>query len=387
MKNATLPGHRDMSVISGEDHLDRLFGSDSAQSGGEDTFDTSVDNNVDHNADNNADNNVEMLESNAGASSEPEVDSSDTMRRPSRKRTLTDVRMKEMSIKKIRSPRDLDQVAMLLKLPGFMGVEKNAYSSRVVMEDELAGVEGNVKDDANNAALLLHAATCIRWRNDPKTGTRQSNSRLVKWSDGSHSLMVGEELFDLSIQSMSAENNYIFGRHAEEGSMECLGKLKERIMIRPYITDDQRHRKYLAAAAVASAKANSDVRVKLAVTVADPEMEKQRMVKLEQEKIKARRKLEAQRRNLKQRSFERVARTGLSAKFLEERDDDDLGEEEDEYEDDFIDDTKVGEETDSGDAGSESESEAEFSGREGSDTEIKEPKAKRRAAIVDDDDE
>jgi RNA polymerase-associated protein LEO1 len=368
-ENATLPGHLGMSVMSGEDHLDRLFGSDSAQSGEEDI----------------SENNAEMLESTAELGPEPEMDSqSDNIRHPSRKRTLTDVRMKEMSIKKIRSPRDLNQVAMLLKLPGFMGVEKNAYSSRVVMEDELAGVEGNVKDDANNAALLLHAATCIRWRNDPKTGIRQSNSRLVKWSDGSHSLMVGEELFDLSIQSMSAENNYIFGRHAEEGSMECLGKLKERIMIRPYITDDQRHRKYLAAAAVASAKANSDVRVKLAVTVADPEMEKQRMVKLEQEKIKARRKLEAKRRNLKQRSFERVARTGLSAKFLEERDEDELGEEEDEYEDDFIDDTKVGEETDSEDAGSESESEAEFSGREEGGTE---PKAKRRAAIVDDDEE
>lgn len=92
--------------------------------------------------------------------------------------------------------------------------------------------------------------------------------------------MVGEELFELSIQSMTAEHNFIFGRHTEEGSMECLGKLKERVIIRPYITDDQNHRKYLAAAAVASAKANADVRVKMAVTTADPEREKQRMIKV-----------------------------------------------------------------------------------------------------------
>lgn len=282
-----------------------------------------------------------------------------------------------------------------------MGIQNIAYSSRMVLEEELAGVEGAPEEDANNAASLLHAASSIRWRNGPKSeGGKASNARMVKWSDGSWSLMVGEELFDISRQSMTTEHNYIFGRHAEEGSMECLGRLRERIMIRPYITDDQRHRKYLAAAAVASAKASADVRVKMAVTVADPEMEKQRMIKLEQEKIKAKRKLEAKRRTLKQRSYERVGRTGLTAKFLEERDEEDI-EEEDEYEKDFIDDTNMSEREESESVTSESESEAEFSGKEeeqegseevvedeseGEET-IEEPKPKRRIAIVDDEDE
>jgi RNA polymerase-associated protein LEO1 len=351
-----------MADISTKDHLDRLFG-DSSQSSDEDTTLAP------------AEDQNELLDS--------RLDSSDEeVKPPSRKRTLSDVRTKEMTIKRIPAPRDFNYVPMLLKLPGFMGVEKNAYSSRSVMEEELAGVEGSLEDDTNNAALLLNAATCIRWRSDSKTGTKQANARLVKWSDGSYSLMVGEELFDMSVQSMSAENNYIFGRHSEEGGMECLGKLKERVMIRPYITDDQRHRKYLAAAAVASAKASADVRVKMAVTITDPEMEKQRMIKLEQEKIKAKRKLEAKRRNLKQRSFDRVTRTGLTAKFLEERDIDE-GMEEDEYEDDFIDDTKV---TEDEELESESESEAEFSGKEEDGDKYEEPKSKRRTAIVDDDD-
>lgn len=187
----------------------------------------------------------------------------------------------------------------------------------------------------------------------------------MKWSDGSYSLLVGEEHFEVSLASMAAEHNYIYGRHAEVGCMESLGKLSERLMVRPFIIagDDQGHRKYLAAAAAASAKASADVRVKMAVTIADPEQEKQRMIKLEQEKIKARRKIEAKRRNLKQRSFERVSRTGLTAKFLEEDDLEELGEverggayeNEDEYEEDFIDDTNI--EEDGADEEEEEESE------------------------------
>lgn len=94
------------------------------------------------------------------------------------------------------------------------------------------------------------------------------------------SLMIGEELFELGMPSMAAEYNYIYGRHPEEGSMECLGRLKERIVIRPFITADQSHRKYSAAAAESSAKTTSDVRVKMAVTTVDPEKEKQRMIKV-----------------------------------------------------------------------------------------------------------
>lgn len=89
-----------------------------------------------------------------------------------------------------------------------------------------------------------------------------------------------DQTFEVSMQSMVAENNYIYGRHVEEGSMECLGKLRERVNIRPFITTDHSHRKYLAAAASASTKPTSDVRVKMALTTADPEKEKQRMIKV-----------------------------------------------------------------------------------------------------------
>ena len=214
------------------------------------------------------------------------------------------------------------------------------------------------------------------------------------------------------MQKMTAEHNYIYGRHTEEGSMECLGKLGERIMIRPFISSDgQDHRKYLAAA---SLRDTAEVKVKMAVTIADPEKEKQRLIKLEDEKIKQRRKMEAKQRNLKHKSLERVSRHGLSASFLEEDDLDGdeeyvnegktgvAGENEDEYEEDFIDDDdeveqgdEGGEESEEDDFRSASESEAEMTDEESEKTTEKlesrkdkpTPNRKRlRATIVDDED-
>lgn len=391
-----------------EDQLDRLFGEESEREHG-------------------VDEEFEMFESSEKNSDINEKDGEEESQLitagTERKRTLADVRTKEMTLKKMKAPRDSNRIPMLLKLPGFMGLDRSPYSVGQLLEGELSGYE-RAEKESHDPSVLLRAANSIRWRFDQENTEKvETNARLVRWSDGTFSLMVGEEFFEVSVQNMIAEQNYIYGRHVNDKEeqepmpvMECLGRLKERIMIRPYITDDQRHRKFLAAAATASAKASSDVRVKMAVTTADPEKEKQRMVKLEQEKIKARRKLEAQRRNLKQRSFERVARTGLTARFLEERPEEDFeeGADEDEYEQDFIDDTNV---DGSGEEESEveqstSESEAEFSGKEEeAESHSDEPtttyapttyasntatatataattnRRGRRAAIVDDDDE
>lgn len=94
-------------------------------------------------------------------------------------------------------------------------------------------------------------------------------------------MMIGEDHFELGMPSTMAEYSYIYGKHPEQGFMECLGRLTEKVTIRPFIDiTGQGHRKYLATAAETSSKAHSDVRVKMAVTMVDPEKEKQRMIKV-----------------------------------------------------------------------------------------------------------
>lgn len=319
----------------------------------------------------------------------------------SRKRTLSDVRVREMTIRRLQAPRDLNLRPALLKLPAFMGIQAQEYSPEAVLEAELGDVAdgGNGGEDSAAASQLLRAATTVRWRQGDDAPI--SNARLVQWSDGSWSLVLGDSVyFELSMQGIPSEQHFVFGRHPEEGAMECLGKLEQRLMLRPYITEDQAHRRYLAAAATTAAKVQTEVRVKMAVTTVDPELEKARMIKLEAEKLKARRKLEARRRNLKQSSLDRVSRTGLTARFLEEEDfeEEATAGEEDQYEDDFIDDNPIEEpeeEDDDDDDDEASDDDASpDSGAGGRASDVRDahpqeptPKKSRRVAIVDDDDD
>lgn len=225
----------------------------------------------------------------------------------------------------------------MLKLPGFIAVEPEEYSRHMLEDEELALLDTD-EQGAYSKDGLLRLSTSIRWR--PVDGGVESNARLVKWSDGSMSLAVGQEQFEVLPQNIQKEHSYLFTRHAAEGCLEAVGKINERMAVRPFVTADQSHRKFLSLSNAASSVAVTDrvTKVKMAVTTADPEREKQRMIKLEQEKIKSKRKVEARRRNLQQRSYERVAKTGLSARFLEE-DEGEGDDAEDGYEDDFIDDT------------------------------------------------
>lgn len=231
----------------------------------------------------------------------------------------------------------------MLKLPGFIAVEGEPYDRYKLEEEEISLLD---TDDLGNPSRegLLRLSTSIRCQEGPidEDGAVQTNTHLIKWSDGSHSMLIGQEHFEVQLQNIQKENSFLFTRHAKEGCMEANGKLVDRLAVRPFITADQSHRKFMALSnsnETGLPVGRDPARVKMAVTVADPEREKQRMIKLEQEKIKSKRRLEMRRRNLQQRSYERVARTGLSASFLEEEDG--AGsEDQDRYEDDFIDDNE-----------------------------------------------
>ncbi len=229
----------------------------------------------------------------------------------------------------------------ILKLPGFISVEEQQFSIDKLEDEELPLLDvdelGNYPHDG-----LLKLSVSMRWRKNPMTEACESNSRLIKWSDGSMTLQIGAEQFEVMSQKTHKEQAYLYNRHAKDGCMEGVAKLSERLAVRPFVTGSANHRKFFSlnsSLTTSNQVGKEGARVKLAVTTADPEREKQRMIKLEQEKIKSRRKVEARRRNLQQRSYERVAKTGLSARFLEEEEIGN-GEDEDRYEDDFIDDTE-----------------------------------------------
>ena len=265
-------------------------------------------------------------------------------------------------------------------MPGFIGCKRTNFDGESTLRDELIETEFCDYGD------LLRARTTIRNRKIESTGEIESNSRLNRWSDGTWTLQIGSEHFEILPQTFSSdENNILCVRHQNEECLEAVGKLANKLTVRPFMDSQGGHRKYLALAE-ATGKGMKKVKVRVATTTADPEMEKRGLVKIQQERIKARRKLDAKRRNLEQKSFDRVGKEGLTARFLEadEEDDDYDAAEEDEYDADFIDDGEIIEPEDEED---ETEQDDEEEERDEAEKRAVESRSKTSRLIFDDDDD
>jgi RNA polymerase-associated protein LEO1 len=87
-----------------------------------------------------------------------------------------------------------DGSQMLLKMPGFVKFQPKPYNP-------------STYDPEAEASLFNHAPDIIRWRYQLNSKgeimkdvqgapLRESNSRLVKWSDGTYQFLIGEETFE-----------------------------------------------------------------------------------------------------------------------------------------------------------------------------------------------
>ncbi|CAN0580642.1 unnamed protein product, partial [Ectocarpus sp. 12 AP-2014] len=86
----------------------------------------------------------------------------------------------------------------------------------------------------------------IRWRHkrgnlgrpelgDDGRALTESNTRLVRWSDGSTQLLVGDEAFDVEEHSIDRRAPALFVQQmTEEGSvLQCQGELTKKISFKP----------------------------------------------------------------------------------------------------------------------------------------------------------
>ncbi|KAL1943097.1 hypothetical protein VTO73DRAFT_4768 [Trametes versicolor] len=108
----------------------------------------------------------------------------------------------DVAIPDIPAPRSSDGSHWVIRMPNFVKLDSKPFHP-----DTYAGPEED--DDAQQAESLreksmsikLKVENTVRWRwakDEFGQDRRQSNSRIVRWSDGSLSLQLGKELFDVS---------------------------------------------------------------------------------------------------------------------------------------------------------------------------------------------
>ncbi|PSN33955.1 Another transcription unit protein, partial [Blattella germanica] len=203
----------------------------------------------------------------------------------------------DVEIPKITS--DLGREIHFVKLPNFLSVETRPFDAETY-EDEID--EEETLDEEGRA----------RWRDAfDKEGnpTKESNARFIRWSDGSMSLHLGSEVFDVYKQPLQGDHNHLFIRQGT--GLQGQAVFRTKLTFRPHSTESFTHRKMTLSLADRSQK-TSGIKV-LSQVGWDPEQNRGQMIKKEEERLRASLRRESKQKRVR----ERGAGRGLSAGYLE----------------------------------------------------------------------
>jgi len=107
----------------------------------------------------------------------------------------------------------------------------------------------------------------MRWRyRELSDGTKvpESNTRIIEWSDGSRTLQIGSEMFDLKVEK-NAPHTGLWARHdgVQNAILECHGWLTDKYTVRPTGLNAKTHQSLAAAASNTDWKQRDKSRVKV----------------------------------------------------------------------------------------------------------------------------
>uniref|UniRef100_A0A4W3KHY2 RNA polymerase-associated protein LEO1 n=1 Tax=Callorhinchus milii TaxID=7868 RepID=A0A4W3KHY2_CALMI len=213
----------------------------------------------------------------------------------------------EVEIPKVNT--DLGNDLYFVKLPNFLSVEPRPFDSQYY-EDEFEDEE--MLDEEGRTRLKLKVENTIRWRvrkDEEGTESRESNARIVKWSDGSMSLHLGNEVFDVYKAPLQGDHNHLFIRQGT--GLQGQAVFKTKLTFRPHSTDSATHRKMTLSLADRCSKTQK-IRI-LPMAGRDPESQRSEMIKKEEERLRASIRRESQQRRMREKQSQR----GLSSSYLE----------------------------------------------------------------------
>merc|ERR1711953_1629185 len=217
----------------------------------------------------------------------------------------------EVQIPKINT--NLGDNIHFVRFPNFLSVEPRPFDAEYY-EDEA----DDELDEEGRTRLKLKVENTIRWRKITDASgneTTQSNARIVKWSDGTQSLIVGNEKFDMNTMPLIGDFNHLFIRQGT--GLQGQAVFKTKLTFRPYSTNSLTHRKMMGRLAHRINHSIQKVKV-IPVTTVDPTVERERLVREAEENNRVAMRREATR----QKTRERQMRKGISADYLEDNDDD-----------------------------------------------------------------
>ncbi|KIH67681.1 Leo1-like protein [Ancylostoma duodenale] len=135
---------------------------------------------------------------------------------------------------------DFGDGIQFMKIPNFFSVALKPFDPETYEEDE----DDDQVDEEGRNRLKLKAENTIRWRFAQDADgniVKESNTKIVRWSDGSMSMLIGKEVFDVESVPIHGNMQHLFVR---QGTGLVAQKIFDRKLIfRPHSTDSETHRK------------------------------------------------------------------------------------------------------------------------------------------------
>lgn len=181
---------------------------------------------------------------------------------------------------------------LLARLPNFVRYSDRPFDPATWDEDAeeaLLGSEHELGDKSARSILRTMSTVRWRWRQTEGGRTPQSNTRLVRWSDGSESLQIGSEFLDVSRHAephaQGVPLSYLFVPHPREGVLEAECAVRTSLSFKPSLHSDT-HQKI--ASAIRHQRGARVVATAETFGALDPEREKERIERALKESEKKR---------------------------------------------------------------------------------------------------
>lgn len=184
------------------------------------------------------------------------------------------------------APSHVPSQAWISRVPAFLNLEPRHFDAAKFAEAEKT--DDQIALEANTVRWKYAAA-----RNSAEQKvTRVSNARIVEWSDGSRTLQLGNEHFEIKIHNHS-EAAFLCEEHKDESLLATRELITSTMSFLPTSTSSATH--LMLAKALQKKQESDQIRVGSVNTTEDPDKVQREIERVEQAKVKARRKLAAQR--------------------------------------------------------------------------------------------
>lgn len=250
--------------------------------------------------------------------------------------------MLQVDLARIKPPEGDD--LYFLNMPPFLGVKHKAFQPSTYEPPTTPhGARDKTKSEVESKfSAFSTASTTMFWRRDPKTPSLiQSNTRLVRWSDGSMTLQIASQPKDHYRVSTNPlrqgwpkkqggaggggtsqdydpnkdTHNYLAAPHAVVGvDLQIVAPFDATLKIQP--TGEEEDESVLKLQqSLAAATEQHDPIAALRPTRIDPELAKREAEKFEKERVRANRKVEAAQERLITRKDRVMGRAGMGGRL------------------------------------------------------------------------